>query len=172
MDSTNIPVPLTSFIGRERELGEIEQLLATARLVTLTGAGGSGKTRLAIQIANTVSGKLCGWCVAGGPGAAARACLHPAAGCPGVWPAPIRRPTLLETLLNFIHSKQLLLILDNCEHLSCLRAACPGIALPGHRAANSGDQPRTPGYCRRNDLSCLRTCLACFPESWKTTHKT
>jgi predicted ATPase/DNA-binding CsgD family transcriptional regulator len=118
MDSTNIPVPLTSFIGRERELGEIEQLLATARLVTLTGAGGSGKTRLAIQIANTVSKSF----------------------ADGVWMvdlAPLREPafvpqlvaqvfglrpsadqSLLETLLHYIHSKQLLLILDNCEHLS------------------------------------------------------
>jgi predicted ATPase/DNA-binding CsgD family transcriptional regulator len=118
MDSTNIPVPLTSFIGRERELGEIEQLLATARLVTLTGAGGSGKTRLAIQIANTVSKSF----------------------ADGVWMvdlAPLREPafvpqlvaqvfglrpsadqSLLEMLLHYMHSKQLLLILDNCEHLS------------------------------------------------------
>ena len=48
---TNLPHPLTSFVGREREMAEIERLLATARLVTLTGPGGCGKTRLALQVA-------------------------------------------------------------------------------------------------------------------------
>jgi predicted ATPase len=42
---------LTSFIGREREIAEVKELLSTARLLTLTGAGGAGKTRLAIQVA-------------------------------------------------------------------------------------------------------------------------
>src|SRR5690242_9378269 len=47
----SLPVPLSSFIGRDRELGAVKDLLTTARLVTLTGPGGSGKTRLALQAA-------------------------------------------------------------------------------------------------------------------------
>ena len=47
----NLPLQLTSFIGREREIGEVKRLLSTSRLLTLTGAGGSGKTRLALQTA-------------------------------------------------------------------------------------------------------------------------
>jgi predicted ATPase/DNA-binding CsgD family transcriptional regulator len=127
MASSNLPVQLTSFIGRQRELAEIERLLATSRLVTLTGAGGCGKTRLAIQLANTVSGRF----------------------ADGVWLAdlaPLREPELvpqlavqavglrsdsnqplLELLLDFLRPKQLLLILDNCEHLI---AACAELAQP------------------------------------------
>ncbi len=52
---TNLPVQLTSFIGREWELAEVERLVSTSRLVTLTGAGGCGKTRLAIQVANNIN---------------------------------------------------------------------------------------------------------------------
>ena len=47
----NLPVQLTSFIGRSKEMGEVKQLLSTERLLTLTGPGGSGKTRLALQVA-------------------------------------------------------------------------------------------------------------------------
>ena len=54
MGLSNFPVQLTSFIGREQEIAELKRLLFSARLVTLTGAGGSGKTRLAIQIAAEV----------------------------------------------------------------------------------------------------------------------
>src|SRR5437867_2901523 len=49
---TNLPTPLTTFIGRERELTEVQQLLADHRLVTLTGPGGCGKTRLALRMAS------------------------------------------------------------------------------------------------------------------------
>ena len=52
--SSNLPIQLTSFVGRERDIAEIERLLATTRLLTLTGAGGVGKTRLALQVASQV----------------------------------------------------------------------------------------------------------------------
>ncbi len=51
----NFPIQLTSFIGREREIADILRLVGSARLVTLSGVGGSGKTRLAIQAANALS---------------------------------------------------------------------------------------------------------------------
>src|SRR5262245_12527585 len=54
MAATQLPVQLTSFIGRQRELAALQQVLSTARLVTVTGAGGSGKTRLAVEVASLV----------------------------------------------------------------------------------------------------------------------
>ena len=121
MLNTNLPLQLTSFIGRERELVDVKRLLSTSRLVTLTGPGGCGKTRLALQVAS----------------------LPDAAYADGVWLvdlASLQEPTLvpqlaaqalglrltpdkslLEVLLCWIESRHLLLILDNCEHLS---AAC------------------------------------------------
>jgi predicted ATPase len=116
---------LTSFIGREREIADIKRLLITSHLVTLTGAGGSGKTRLAIQIANSVSESF-----ADGAWLAYLVPLREPPFVPqlvaqvfGLRPSPDQ--SLLETLLNFVHTKQLLLILDNCEHLS---AACGQLA--------------------------------------------
>src|SRR6266487_7179837 len=55
MTLSNLPVQLTSFIGRERELAEVERLMSTSRLVTLTGAGGCGKTRLALRVTTDLS---------------------------------------------------------------------------------------------------------------------
>ena len=55
MGSTNLPIQLTSFVGRERELADVQRLLFSAHLVTLTGAGGSGKTRLALRIADAIN---------------------------------------------------------------------------------------------------------------------
>ena len=55
MGLTNFPVQLTSFIGREREIADVKRLLVNSHLLTLTGAGGSGKTRLAIQASKAVS---------------------------------------------------------------------------------------------------------------------
>ncbi|MCB0242760.1 MAG: hypothetical protein KDI12_05075, partial [Anaerolineae bacterium] len=52
MSSGDLDVQLTRFIGRERELAEVRQLVAASRLITLTGAGGCGKTRLALQVAD------------------------------------------------------------------------------------------------------------------------
>ena len=125
MGFTNFPVQLTSFIGREREIADVKRLLASAHLVTLTGAGGSGKTRLAIQIANAVSETFAdgAWLIDLAP-------LHEPALVPqlvtlalGLHPAADQ--PLLETLLSFVRSKHLLLILDNCEHL---REACAQLA--------------------------------------------
>ena len=60
----NLPARLTSFVGREQELAALEELAGQARLVTVTGAGGAGKTRLAVEFAAAaagVSGRVCGW---------------------------------------------------------------------------------------------------------------
>ena len=120
----NLPQQVTSFIGRERELAEIKSLLEGTRLLTLLGMGGLGKTRLSLQIAADVMESY----------------------ADGVWfvdLAPIKDPSLVpsavaqvlnvreepgkpldQTLCEHVKDRELLLVLDNCEHLI---AACAGV---------------------------------------------
>jgi predicted ATPase/DNA-binding SARP family transcriptional activator len=113
----NIPIPLTSFIGREKELEEVADLFSKSRLITLTGSGGVGKTRLSIQVVAEILGRF----------------------PDGVWfldLAPLSDPALLpytlvnllglsqsgempltEMLINYFRTRTVLLIFDNCEHL-------------------------------------------------------
>lgn len=133
----NLPVQLTSFIGREREMQEIKTLLTQTRLLTLTGSGGCGKTRLALQIAADLLEDYSEgvWLVE------LTALTDPAlvpttvAATLGVHEEP-GRPTLV-TLAEALKSKNLLLILDNCEHVvsACAQLAetllrnCPNVRL-------------------------------------------
>ena len=133
----NLPLQVTSFIGREKEMAEVKRLLWDARLVTLTGPGGTGKTRLSLQIAADFLE------------------LYP----DGAWfveLAPLADPALLpqtvanvmgiressghpvmSLLTDHLRTKELLLILDNCEHLvevcaqfvDTLLKACPHILI-------------------------------------------
>jgi predicted ATPase/class 3 adenylate cyclase len=113
----NLPMQLTSFIGREKEIAEVKQELVDHRLVTLTGSGGTGKTRLSLQVAADLFDQF----------------PH------GVWfveLAPLTDPELvsrtilstigldeqagtppLELLKEYLHEKRALIVLDNCEHL-------------------------------------------------------
>ena len=122
----NLPLPVSSFIGRDRELAQTVAALGQGRVVTLTGPGGVGKTRLALQVAGQVAGRFEG----------------------GAWLcelAPVRDPAGVddaiaavfsvaaragqgsrEALVEFLRSKQLLLVLDNCEHLIEGAAALAG----------------------------------------------
>jgi non-specific serine/threonine protein kinase len=121
----NLPASLTSFVGREREIGEIKQLIAGNRLLTLTGVGGTGKTRLALQVSADMINEFSA----------------------GVWLvelATLRDPALVEAaiasvlgiygrpdqsmsdlLIEHVRERNLLIILDNCEHLvdACARLA-------------------------------------------------
>jgi predicted ATPase/DNA-binding winged helix-turn-helix (wHTH) protein len=129
----NLPVALTSFIGRDQEIAELSRLVASTRLLTLTGAGGCGKTRLALEMAATVLDRF----------------------PDGVWVidlAAISNPSLVtqtvasvldvrelpnrpigDALRDYVRSRQILLVLDNCEHLitACaeLAEALLGVAL-------------------------------------------
>ena len=113
----NLPLELNTFVGREREISELSSVLGETRLLTLSGSGGSGKTRLALKLASGVVDKY----------------------ADGVWLAelaPVSNPELLpqsvaatldvheeqgrplvQRLLDYLQNKQLLLVLDNCEHL-------------------------------------------------------
>jgi len=113
----NLPIQVTSFVGREKEIAEAKMLLSTARLLALTGPGGTGKTRLSLQIAAELLPNF----------------------SDGVWfveLAPISDPTLIVStiasvfnlrevqdiplinlVVDYLRAKELLLVLDNCEHL-------------------------------------------------------
>ncbi len=120
-----LPVPLTTFVGREQEIAQITALLAKTRLLTLTGPGGCGKTRLAYEVA----GKLAASFPNGVWLAELAALVEPAsvpqevAAVLGIREEPMQ--PLLTTLTAYLQDKHLLLILDNCEHLA---AACAALA--------------------------------------------
>src|SRR6266511_3831911 len=113
----NLPLQLTSFIGRARELVTIAAMLGNARLLTLTGPGGSGKTRLALRLAEDMLVQFPSgiWLVELAPLADPALIVQTIATVLGVCEEPGR--ALLATLTAYLHDKQLLLVLDNCEHL-------------------------------------------------------
>jgi predicted ATPase/DNA-binding SARP family transcriptional activator len=112
-----LPRPLSQFVGRETALHAVEACLESARLVTLTGPGGVGKTRLAIQVADAIADDHVDgvWFVDLARLSEPALVPQAVASVLGV-PEQPNRP-LAETLAEFLRSKQLLLVLDNCEHL-------------------------------------------------------
>jgi predicted ATPase/class 3 adenylate cyclase len=113
----NLPIQLTSFIGREREIADIERTLADSRLVTLTGFGGVGKTRLALQVAADVLERFSDgvWLVE--LDTLSDEALVPQAVASALGVREESGRNLIQTLLAFLRSRTLLLLLDNCEHL-------------------------------------------------------
>ena len=145
----NLPQQPTSFIGREKESAEIKRRLSGTRLLTLTGAGGSGKTRLSLQVAaDLLDGEGDGvWLVE------LAALFDPALVPQAVAdvlevPEQAGRP-VMETLTSWLKPKRLLLLLDNCEHLvsACaefaaeLLQSCPGV----HILSTSREPLGVPG---------------------------
>lgn len=113
----NLPLQLTSFVGRERELGEVARLLLTTRLLTLIGAGGSGKTRLGLEVASQLlKGFLGGvWLVELAALSDPELVPQATASALGVREAPGR--ALTEMLVDYLKPRHVLLVFDNCEHL-------------------------------------------------------
>jgi predicted ATPase/class 3 adenylate cyclase len=171
---SNLPLPLTSFVGRERELAEVERLIERGRLVTLIGTGGTGKTRLMLEVAGRVAPRfedgvwLAELAALGDAGE-----VGPEIGrALGVAAMPGRDP--LEQVVEFLNSKELLLVLDNAEHLidgvarvaERVLAAAPGVrilATSREALAVSGEAivqvpsltcpARTAGSLRQEDAS-------------------
>ena len=131
--SHNLPLELSSFVGREKELAEVQRLLENTRLLTLTGSGGCGKTRLALAAAGElVEGFEDGvWMVELASLADPALVPHSVASTLGVREQPGRTPT--GTLSDHLRIRKILLVLDNCEHLveacaelaEALLRACP-----------------------------------------------
>jgi predicted ATPase/transcriptional regulator with XRE-family HTH domain len=132
---TNVPAQVTSFVGRERELAEVKQLLTTTRLLTLTGTGGCGKTRMALQVATEVAAFYPDgvWFVDLAPLSDPPLVLHAVTAALEMPEDPQRPP--LPTLVDFLRVCRLLLVIDNCEHLldACAQVAdtivqsCPDV---------------------------------------------
>jgi non-specific serine/threonine protein kinase len=113
----NLPQPLTSFVGHEGDLAEYAQLLEQTRLLTLTGVGGCGKTRLAIELARMILPAFPDgvWFVDLAPVADAERVATAVATALGVREEGDR--PIGETLARHLEAKHLLLVLDNCEHV-------------------------------------------------------
>ena len=133
----NLPAQVTTFVGRAREMAEVKRLLESTRLLTLTGPGGSGKTRLSLQIAAEVLDRFPHgvWLIELTTLSDAALVPEAIANAVDVREEP-GRPQL-ETLIDKLRARQLLLVLDNCEHLiaGCAQAAeallrrCPQLAI-------------------------------------------
>lgn len=148
---TNLPLQLTSFIGREKEQEQVRGMLTQARMVTLVGAGGSGKTRLAMQVAADLVERYPDgvWFVDLAPIADSALLAQSIATSLGVREQPGRSP--LESVLEALEPKTVLLLLDNCEqvidaaaqiaetllvrcpHASVLATSREGLRIPGER---------------------------------------
>ena len=168
----NLPRHLTSFVGRERERADIARLLGRARLVTLTGPGGCGKTRLALEAAADALEQLPdgAWFVdlasLSDPALVAQA----AALAVGV-PIPASR-SALEALVAHLATREALIVLDNCEHLidACARLAEEVLrAGPGVRVLATSREPlrcadevawRVPSLAAAERLFCERAAAA------------
>jgi predicted ATPase/class 3 adenylate cyclase len=133
----NLPKAISSFIGRDRDVAELAELLETARLVTLTGPGGCGKTRLAIEAASaSIPVRPDGiWFVDLAPVSDRELVLSVAANAMGVQES--RAASADSALIDFLSPGRPLVILDNCEHLipTCEElterwlSACPGLTI-------------------------------------------
>ena len=131
----NLPAPRTSFIGREREMLEVKRELTMTRLLTLVGTGGSGKTRLALEVSRSLVGAYPDgvWLVELAPLSEGPLVPQSVARALGVKERP--GEPLTDTLAEVLRAKQTLLVLDNCEHLvgaiahlvDVILDACPGV---------------------------------------------
>ncbi len=121
-----LPIQFTSFVGRDADITQVQNLVTENRLVTLTGAGGVGKTRMAIQIAGQIANEFADgiWYVDLAPITDPDLVPITTARALGLPDQPGR--STLETLTRFVADRQMLVVLDNCEHLL---DACAALAL-------------------------------------------
>jgi len=125
LQPNNLPAQLTSFIGREKEIAEIKASLNSARLMTLTGSGGTGKTRLSIEVGIQLLPNFSNgvWMIELAPISDESQIIPTLAQAFGLQDLPFN--PLKNLVVDYLRDKKLLLILDNCEHLI---AACARLA--------------------------------------------
>jgi hypothetical protein len=141
--TNNLPTQLTSFIGREKEIAEIRALLDSARLVTLTGSGGTGKTRLSIEVGTQELDHFTNgvWMIELAPLSDPEQIIPALAQAFGLQD----RPTARVLVTDYLRNKKLLLILDNRTPHRCLCALpttsyqCPGSRSWQREAWDGGD---------------------------------
>ncbi len=129
---SNLPEPLTDIVGRSRDLDHLDELLATRRVVTLLGAGGIGKTRLALAAAGqrrfaTRDGVRLVELASVDPEAVPAAVAH------ALGVQPRSELGVEESLLDWMRPRELLLVLDNCEHVAAAAASLVGLVAAGTR---------------------------------------
>jgi non-specific serine/threonine protein kinase len=137
MPPHNLPVQLTSFVGREREIAQVKGFLSTTRLLTLTGAGGAGKSRLAFQAAAAALDDFADGVWAVELASIADGALVPPAVASMLSVSEQPGRPISDTLADYLRPRALLLVLDNCEHLrgSCaqlvnaLLLECPAVRI-------------------------------------------
>jgi predicted ATPase/class 3 adenylate cyclase len=145
----NLPVPVTSFVGREAEMEQVKQLVGSHRILTLLGTGGTGKTRLALEAGGELLESYADgvWLVELAALDGDASVADAIASALGVREEPGR--TMRESLLSFLGKRELLLILDNCEHIQGTVASEAASLLAGcaklHILATSRQALRIPG---------------------------
>lgn len=150
--SHNLPGQLTSFVGRDKDIAEVVRLLAATRLLTLAGVGGVGKTCLSLEVAAVVLNSFEDgvWWVELAPLADPQLMTQKILQALRLREDPAR--SHLATLNDFLQPKELLLVLDNCEHLvtACaqlaerLLHACPKLRILATGRAATGDETSVP----------------------------
>jgi DNA-binding SARP family transcriptional activator len=170
---SNLPAPVTSFVGREREIAHIDALLERSRLVTLIGPGGAGKTRLAREaVAGWVDRVADGvWLVELAPVTAEGEIVPAILGALGVREAAISERPLaardtLERLVDILAEREAIVVLDNCEHLiaavaelaETLLAAAPRLRILATAARRSRSRVRASHRSPRS--ACRRAARA------------
>lgn len=125
----NLPQPPSSFVGREELVGEVAELLRANPLVTLSGVGGVGKTRLALEVGAELAGEFPDgvWLVELGPVADPSAV--PAAIATALGVSPHGDAALIDTVAESLAGRRLLLVVDNCEHVLAAAASAVGAIL-------------------------------------------
>ena len=167
----NLPAELTSFVGRRKELAELPPVLASSRLLSLTGAGGAGKTRLAVRLASGLVKEFPDgvWLVDLAPLSSPDLIAQTVATAVGVREGPQR--SVRDSLLEHLRDRELLLVLDNCEHVIDGCAELAEALLRGAPAlrmiATSREALGVPGetVCRVPSLSLPEALPSLPPEA-------
>ncbi|MGI9120119.1 MAG: BTAD domain-containing putative transcriptional regulator [Acidimicrobiales bacterium] len=142
--ASNLPATLTSYVGRKERIDQAKALLSSTRMLTLTGIGGSGKSRLAIEVASDVVSDYPGsaWLVELAGLADPALVPQQALSALGLTESPDRHP--VDSLVRHLTDRPMLLVLDNCEHLASSCAALADTLLraaPGLRILATSRQP-------------------------------